>query len=122
MYPKLLSLVTIGEAQTCIPSLMIGAAEAMNQVHSIGYARGNVCLENICFDPVDLVPILIDLDNCQTVDQSTSLLDSKTSCMYDTFNMFYSADKKCGWLDWFQLGWIAIWILWGCDTGNDMIV
>ena len=117
MCPKLLSLLTIGEAQTCITSLMIGAAEAMSQVHSIGYAHRDVRLENICIDPVDLVPALINLDTCQTVDQSASLLDSKTSCMYDTFNIFSSADKKCGWLDCFQLGWTAIWILWRCDTG-----
>lgn len=75
-------------------------------------------LENICFDPVDLVPILNDLKSCQTVDQSASLFDSKTSCMYDTFNIFYSADKKCGRLDWFQLGWIAFGFYGAVITGK----
>ena len=101
------SPLSVSEAKYCLRSLLSGISMALDELHSIGLAHNDVRLPNICFNPSYQV-VLIDMDRCLECDKRHPMFGlSSSSCMYTLLS-----DLKCGEMtDFFQLGWLVMWIL-----------
>lgn len=95
------------EAKRCLKKLLIGIANALNQLHRAGLSHNDVRLDNICFD-ANFRPVLIDLDRCHSIEEvHPNYTSSMESCMYSLIHPLKNGYQT----DFFQLGWLVAWVL-----------
>lgn len=116
MYDKLEKPLKPDQAKKCLTDLLRQTAKAIEGLHGIRVAHMDIRLENICFKRFGggYAAVLIDLDECvQVVKAARHRHRCVDSCMYMALTP--TADKTCKIFDWLQLGWLALWVLWGWE-------
>ena len=105
------------QAKECLTDLLKQTAKAIEGLHGIGIAHMDIRLENICFKRIGggYVAVLIDLDECMSAEEAVlSQRIYVDSCMYCALTPTVEG-KTHRIFDWLQLGWLALWVLWGWE-------
>ena len=107
------------EDQACnyLRTLSQKVCAALEELHGIGYAHGDLRLPNVCFSSV-YDAVLIDMDRCTRINENKQSelcvqLGDK-SCMYqmpETIDGVLNGKR----LDYIQLGWLLVWML-NCEA------
>ena len=85
---------------------------ALVELHSFGYAHGDVRLPNVCFNS-NYDAVLIDMERCacsETRPLRLCVQLGNQSCMYRKPEMLQGI-LTASRLDFIQLGWLLVWVL-----------
>ena len=118
VFPTVLRPLTYEEAKACLLPLLEGTKQALEELHSLGFAHLDVRLDNICLKLKDskMMVVLIDFDFVQ--ERCTSLKQNKISYLVKKSVMYkipeyqeHSVRQPVVKFDWWQLGLMAAYCL-----------